>query len=151
MHARNRNEALHKPAGFSLVEVICAISILAIAVVGLTEGITLAVQSNKESELQATAALYAAGLIETLRAEGDFEDGDQDGDCGEGLSLYRWKESISAAGIDGLHQVKVVIENAKTEKTIFELETLLFQAPEDTTASSPTRRDPTGNKRRKGA
>jgi prepilin-type N-terminal cleavage/methylation domain-containing protein len=145
-----RTSIAHKPAAFSLVEVICAISILAIAIVGLTEGITLALQSNKESELQSTAALYAAGLIETLRAEGDFEDGDQDGDCGEGLSLYRWKESISAAGIDGLHHIKVVIENAKTEKTIYELETLLFQAPEDTTTSSPTRRDSTGNKKRRG-
>jgi prepilin-type N-terminal cleavage/methylation domain-containing protein len=144
-----RTSVHHKQSAFSLVEVICAISILAIAVVGLTEGITLALQSNKQSELQSTAALYAAGLIETLRAEGDFEDGDQDGDCGEGLSLYRWKESITAGGIDGLHHVKVVIENAKTEKTIYELETLLFQAPEDTTTSSTTRRDQTGARRRR--
>jgi prepilin-type N-terminal cleavage/methylation domain-containing protein len=139
-----------RPAAFSLVEVIFAISILAIAVVGLTEGITLALRSNKESEQQSTAALYAAGLIETLRAEGDFEDGDRDGDCGEGLSLYHWKESIAAAGIDGLHHVNVVIENTKSGKTIYELETLLFQAPEDTTtSSSTTRRDQTGARRRR--
>src|SRR6516162_6791478 len=112
--------------GFSLIEVIFAISILAVAVVGLTQGITLALQSNKESELQSTAALYAAGVIETLRAEGDITNGEQDGDCGEGLSLYRWKQSITAAGIDGLHHVKVVIENTKTEKAIYQLETLLF-------------------------
>ena len=98
-------------SGFSLVEVIFAISILAVAVVGLTEGITLALKSNKESELQSTAALYAAGVIETLRADGDITDGDQDGNCGEGLALYRWKQSISEAGLDGLHHVKVVIEN----------------------------------------
>jgi prepilin-type N-terminal cleavage/methylation domain-containing protein len=138
-----------KQSGFSLVEVICAISILAIAVVGLTEGITLALQSNKESELQSTAALYAAGLIETLRAEGDITDRDQDGDCGEGLALYRWKQSISPTGIDGLHHVKVVIENAKTEKLIYELETLLFEAPEDTATTSSPRRDQAGNRRRR--
>ena len=140
----------HRYQAFSLIEVICAISILAIAVVGLTEGITLALQSNKESELQSTAGLYAAGLIETLRAEGDFEDGEQDGDCGESLSLYRWKESITAAGIDGLHHVKVVIENAKSGKTIYELETLLFQAPGDTTTSTstPRRNDSRSNRRR---
>jgi len=138
----------HKPAGFSLVEVIFAISILAVAVVGLTEGITLALQSSKESELQSTSALYAAGLVETLRAEGDFEDGEKDGDCGEGLSLYRWKQSITAAGIDGLHDVKVTIEHANSGKTIYELETLLFQTPEDNSTSNP-RRPETGSKRRK--
>ncbi|HTL55065.1 MAG TPA: prepilin-type N-terminal cleavage/methylation domain-containing protein [Candidatus Limnocylindrales bacterium] len=140
----------HRRLGFSLIEVICAISILAIAVVGLTEGITLALQSNKDSELQSTAALYAAGLIETIRAEGDFEDGDQDGDCGDDLPLYRWKESIKKAGIDGLHEVKVVIGNAKSGKTIYELETLLFQAPDDTTTSTTNpRRNDLGNRRRR--
>jgi type II secretory pathway pseudopilin PulG len=133
--------------GFSLVEVIFAISVLAVAVVGLTEGITLALQSNKESELQSTAALYAAGLIETLRAEGGVTDGDEDGDCGEGLALYRWKESVTAAGIDGLHHVKVVIENAKTEKTIYELESLLFEAPDDVSTAGSARRDQ-GKRRR---
>lgn len=141
--------ALHSPTGFSLIEVIFAISILAVAVVGLTEGITLALQSSKESELQATAAIYASGLIETLRAEGDVENGDTDGDCGEGLSMYRWKQSITAAGVDGLHDVKVTIEHAKTGKAIYELETLLFQAPEDTTSTSPARRDQTSGRRRK--
>jgi prepilin-type N-terminal cleavage/methylation domain-containing protein len=135
--------------GFSLIEVIFAISILAVAVVGLTQGITLALQSNKESELQSTAALYAAGVIETLRAEGDITNGEQDGDCGEGLSLYRWKQSITAAGIDGLHHVKVVIENTKTEKAIYELETLLFEAPDDTSQTGSLRRDQTGSKRRR--
>jgi len=133
--------------GFSLVEVIFAISVLAVAVVGLTEGITLALQSNKESELQSTAALYAAGLIETLRAEGGVTDGDEDSDCGEGLALYRWKESVTAAGIDGLHHVKVVIENAKTEKTIYELESLLFEAPDDVSTAGSARRDQ-GKRRR---
>ena len=140
----------HFENGFSLIEVICAISILAIAVVGLTEGITLALQSNKESELQSTAAVYAAGLIETLRAEGDFENGEQNGDCGEGLSLYRWQETITAAGMDGLHDVKVVIENTKSGKTIYELETLLFLAPDETSTNSTNpRRSDTRNTRRR--
>ena len=131
---------INRQSGFSLIEVIFAISILAVAVVGLTEGITLALQSSKESELQSTAALYAAGLIETLRAEGDLEDGDKDGACGEGLSLYQWKESVASAGIDGLHHVTVTIENTKSGKAIYELETLLFQAPEDGGTNGSTRR-----------
>ena len=46
-------------SGFSLVEVMCAILILGIALAGLTEGVTTALTSSKESELQTTAALLA--------------------------------------------------------------------------------------------
>jgi prepilin-type N-terminal cleavage/methylation domain-containing protein len=131
-------------SGFSLVEVMCAILVLGVALVGLTQGVSLALTSNKEAELQTTAALLAAGLVETLRAEGDFVDGTTEGDAGESLPLYRWKQTISRTEIDGLHQVEVVVQNAKSEKTIYELQTLLFKPPEDTTSSADKRKEHKG-------
>jgi prepilin-type N-terminal cleavage/methylation domain-containing protein len=125
-------------AGFSLVEVMVAILILAIALVGLTQGITTALASSKESELQTTAALFAAGQIELLRAEKDLTDGTDNGDCGAGLSLYRWKQTVSPTDIDGLHDVDVVVENSQTGAEIYELKTLLFQIPEDTSGKAKT-------------
>ena len=116
-------------AGFSLVEVMCAIIILGIALVGLTQGITTALSSNKESELQTTAALLAAGQIETLRAEGYLTEGTLEGESGEGLSLYRWKQSISSTSIEGLFEVSVAVEHAKTGVAIYELRTMLFDPP----------------------
>src|SRR6266568_2561313 len=101
MNAARRN------SGFSLVEVMCAILILGVALAGLTQGVTTALTSSKESELQTTASLFAAGLIESLHAEAYLSDGVTEGDCGESLSLYRWQQSITNAGIDGLHQVDV--------------------------------------------
>lgn len=118
-------------AGFSLIEVMVAILILGIALAGLTHGITTALGSSKESELQTTAALYAAGKIETLRAEGTFENGESDGDCGAGLEAYRWKQTISGTDIDGLHDVDVVVEGAQNQQEIFELKTMLFDATTD--------------------
>ena len=118
-------------AGFSLVEVMVAILILGIALVGLTQGITTALSSSKESELQTVAALFAAGQIETLRAEKDLTDGTTDGDCGATLPLYRWKQTISPTDIDGLHDVSVQVENSQTGAAIYELETLLFEPPSD--------------------
>ena len=128
-------------AGFSLVEVMCAILVLGVALVGLTHGVALALTSNKEAEFQTTAALLAAGVIETLRAEGDLADGTTEGEAGEGLGLYRWKQTISRTEIDGLHQVDVVVQNTKSDKTIYELQTLLFEPPEDTTSSAEKRKD----------
>ena len=144
MNAARRN------SGFSLVEVMCAILILGIALAGLTQGVNTALTSNKESELQITAALFAAGLIETLRAEEYLSDGVTEGDCGEGLLLYHWKESITGAGIDGLHQVEVVVENAKTGQSIYELQTLLFQKPQDSAQGSSRRPNESGSRRRGG-
>ncbi len=125
-------------AGFSLVEVLCAIVILGVALAGLVQGISTALGSHKESELQTTAALIAAGLIETLRAEGGLVDGSTEGEYTGGLSLYRWRETISPAGLDGLHEVSVVVEHSRTGKMIYELRTLLFE-PAD--SSSTDRRD----------
>lgn len=116
-------------AGFSLVEVMVAILILGIALVGLTQGITTALSSSKESELQTVGALFAAGQIEMLRAEKDLTDGTTDGDCGASLPLYRWQQTISPTDIDGLHDVDVLVENSQTGAAIYELKTLLFQPP----------------------
>ncbi len=123
-------------AGFSLVEVMVAILILGVALVGLTQGISTALASGKESELQTTAALFAAGQIEELRATGDITDGTSDGDCGEALPLYRWKQTITATDLDGLHDVSVVIEHARTGEPLYQLRTLLFQLPDNSSSNT---------------
>jgi prepilin-type N-terminal cleavage/methylation domain-containing protein len=133
-------------AGFSLVEVMCAILVLGIALAGLTRGISLALLSNKESELQTNGALIAAGLIETLRAEGTLVDGSTGGEC-ETIPLYRWTQVISKTEIDGLHQVEVSVKNSKSGKMIYELQTLLFELPEDSAAGPDKRRESAGKRR----
>ena len=136
-----------RSAGFSLVEVMCAILILGVGLVVLTQGITGALKSSKESELQTTAALLAAGRIETLRADGIIIDGETDGDGPEGLSLYHWKESITSTRIDGLHEVEVVVENSNTGKTIYELKTMLFDPPVSSLPDKSTEKKKDGKKK----
>jgi prepilin-type N-terminal cleavage/methylation domain-containing protein len=138
--------SLRRNAGFSLVEVMCAILILGIALVGLTQALTTALGSTKESEVQTTAALLAAGQIETLRADGFVVDGETEGDGEEGLSLYRWRQTVSTTSIDGLHEVEVVVENSRTGKTIYELRTLLFDPP-ISTEESKTQKDSSKSKK----
>src|SRR5262245_61373227 len=138
----------HRQGGFSLVEVMCAILILGIALVGLTQALTTALSSTKESELQTTAALLAAGRIETLRADGVLIDGETESEGDEGLSLYRWRESVSSTSLDGLHEVAVVVENSRTGKKIYELRTLLFDPPiVSTSEESKTSKNSTKSRR----
>jgi len=141
---------MHRNAGFSLVEIMCAILVLGIALVGLTEGITTALSSARDSELQTAAALVAAGQIETLRAEGYIVDGDTEGECGEVLPLYRWKQSITGTSINGLHEVEVVVENSRSAQAVYELRTLLFDPPGDTTWSGSAARKDSDRAGRKG-
>lgn len=122
--------------GFSLIEVMVAILILGVALVGLVHGINTALGANKESELQTVAALFAQGKIEQLRAEGTFENGEDEGDCGSMLKLYRWKQTVTDAGIDGLHEVDVVVTHAQTQQEIYELKTLLFHLDDASSTNS---------------
>lgn len=124
-----------------------AILILAVAIAGLAGGVTTALDSSKESELQTTAAMLAAGRIEQLRAEGDISDGETTGDFGDAFPLYDWDQTITASQPDGLHEVDVVVENTHSGKPIYTLQTLLFEAP-DFDNTNTTAGQNSGNSRR---
>ena len=85
-----------------------AILILGVALVALTEGVTSALTSSKASELQTTAAMLAAGQIETLRSGGDYPNGETEGDFGDEFPQYRWAQTIGDSDVSGLHEVDVV-------------------------------------------
>ena len=127
-------------AGFSLVEVMIAVLIVGVGLVGLAQGIATALRSGKESELQTTAALYAAGKVEQIRADMKLKDEQTEGTCGDILPLYQWKQTITAAPVEGLHEVSVIVENAQTGQSIYELRTMLFERPADSTSRSANRR-----------
>ena len=134
-------------AGFSLIEVMVAVLILGIALAGLTHGITTALESSKESQWQTTAALFASGQIETLRAEGDLENGETTGDCGTDLPAYRWKQTVTDTDITGLHEVSVVVENAATGQMIYELKTMLFETGDDSASAKSSTKDKSKKKK----
>ena len=127
-------------AAFSLIEVMVAMLILGVALVGMVQGITTALGSNKDAEYKTVAALFAAGQIEELRAAGGIVDGETDGDCGFNLPLYHWKKSIKPSTISGLHEVSVDILHGTSNDEIYKLSTLLFEAPEDVNAGNPDSR-----------
>jgi general secretion pathway protein I len=126
-------------AGFSLIEVMCAVAILAVAIVGLTQAINVALTSSKESEMQTTAAWIAAGLIESLRADGIYTDGESEGEGSGAYSIYSFKQTVSKTDIDGLHEVVIKVAEQKTGKAIYELRTMLFDPPTDTTSTRDQR------------
>ena len=122
MKAKRHND------GFSLIEVMCAILIMGVALVALTRGMTTALGSTKDSEVQTTVVALAAGQLETLRASKVLTDETTEGDFGGSFPKYKWEQTISPGGLDGLHQVDVLVQDAKSGATIYKLTTLLFDA-----------------------
>ncbi len=122
MSARRHN------GGFSLIEVMCAILIMGVALVGLTHGMTTALGSTKDSEVQTTVVGLAAGQIETLRAGGVLTDDTTEGDFGDSFPRYRWEQTVAPGEVDGLHEVEVVVKDAKSGAALYKLTTLLFDS-----------------------
>ena len=136
--------------GFSLVETMLAILILGVGVAGLTQGITAALQATRESELQTKAALFAAGQIEIIRAEGFILEGETDGDCGPGLANYAWRQTIAPGSMEGLYDVELEVHDSETGKPVYTLKTLLFDTPiTPTDGETPGRRDPASDRERR--
>ncbi len=140
-------------AGFSLVEVMIAILVLGVGLLGLTQGLTTALQASKDSEVQTAAALIAAGQIETLRAEGGLIAGTREGKASESQSNYKWKEVVRKADVDGLYEVQVSVEDAANGKELYDLKTLLFDAPLSSSSDKADERKrgkSGGSRKRKG-
>jgi prepilin-type N-terminal cleavage/methylation domain-containing protein len=135
---------------FSLIEVMIAILILGIAMVGFVNGITTALSSHKDSEVQTIGVLLASGRMEKIRTDGELEDGESDGDWGDDYPNYQWKQTTSPTDIKGLHEVTVVVENSKTGKQIYELKTMLLEVPLTTDDEANAKQTARSKKRRKG-
>jgi type IV pilus modification protein PilV len=120
---------MRKDSGFSLIEVMCAILILGVGLVGLTQGITTALTSSKDAEIQSAAALLAAGQIETLRAEGYLIAGESEGEGDGALSSYTWLQNVTETETEGLYEVSVKVQKTEGAEEIFELKTMLFDPP----------------------
>ena len=116
-------------SAFSLVEVMCAILILGIGVAGISQGITTALGSNKDAEVQTAAALLAAGQIEELRADGYLIAGESEGEGDGALSGYTWVRNVVDSQPEGLYEVTVTIRKTAANEDVFELKTLLFDPP----------------------
>ena len=116
-------------AGFSLIEVMVAVFILGVSLVGLVHGINTALMSGKEAEQQTQAALLAASRIELLRADGYYIEGESTGEFDGDLSVYSYRENVSAIQPEGLYEVTVAIEMTDSGDEIYELKTLLFDPP----------------------
>ena len=129
VRARRGLRGVRRAPGFSLVEVLCAILVLGVGLVGVTEAITLALRTSKDAEQHTVAVMLARGRLETLRADSLLTEGENEGEFEDAFSGYTWHEAIAETDTDGLYEVVVTIRLAATGQVAYELGTLLFDTP----------------------
>lgn len=117
--------------GFSLVEVLCALLVLGIGVVGITEGLAVGLRSSKEAESQTMASLLAAGHLEFLRADKILMEGEETGVFQPPFEDFAWRQTVTETLPRGLYDVRVEVLRSPKDQPIVELRTLLFDRPTD--------------------
>ncbi len=100
--------------GFSLVEMLAALTIFSLGVLGTMEVFTACLRSTSASLGYTRAAHLAQGLLEETIAEGDFTFVSDSGTFGLGYPRHSWTREIAETEELGLYQVEV--EVAWTER-----------------------------------
>lgn len=123
--------------GFTLVEVLAAMLLIAIVLPIAMKGITLAASAGTESRRRSEAAGLAQSKLGELIATGDWETGNQSGTFAPNWPDYRWEAGVvawstssSGQSSTSLQQVDVrVLWTARTREDSITLSTLVRSAP----------------------
>src|SRR5689334_16480232 len=95
---------------FTLIEVLAALLIFGVALVGFMENLGTTNRVQADLATRARAGMLAQNIREELRTKEDFEVGTKDGDFEGENSAYHWKRDIEKdEKIDGLDRVTVLV------------------------------------------
>ncbi len=97
------------PGGYSLLELVAALTIFSLGVVSALTLFTTCLQSTSASLGYTHAVLLAQGLMEETIAEGSLFAGTDSGDFGDGYRGHSWELEIEDTDQTGLMQLSLVV------------------------------------------
>lgn len=123
-------QALRKHAGFTLIEVLVALAIIAVAMAAAVRVAGLMTQSNGLLRDKSLALLAAQSRIAEVRLEGRLNSGVKHLDCDQGRLKLRCETRITAGHAPGLVRVSVQVHDRSREAPpLARLETLVSRPP----------------------
>ena len=114
-------------AGFTLMEVMIAMAILAIALVAVFRSQSQSIAMLSEERFLTTASLLAQGKMADMERANPQDLGDANGDFGEDFPDYRWQVEVKDTALQYLKKIDVIVTNSKMAKNnVYQLELYRF-------------------------
>ena len=98
-----------RPAAFTLLELIVAIAIMAIALFGVMQVVTQGINSSISSRDRARAVELAELKLTELRLDPALEPGVTDGDFGDEQPGWSWSSEVMETELEGLLRLRITV------------------------------------------
>jgi general secretion pathway protein I len=119
--------------GFTLVEVMVAIAILAVGITAALRAVSTSTHASALARDRMTAAMLAQQAMNELIQNGNVTEGTDSGDFGTQFNGYHWESDVEdSSDYSGLYQINVVVSwpNGTSNESHYNLTTLYL--PPDT-------------------
>jgi general secretion pathway protein I len=100
-----------KVAGFTLLEVLIAMAILAIALVGVFQLQSQSISMSSDSRFMTTAALLAQSKMVEAETSTTLTNRTEDGDFGADYPQYSWHLEITDTQLSQFKKIEVTVSN----------------------------------------
>lgn len=129
--ATSRISAARRAArGFTFVEVLATMALLAAVLPPVMSGISLCLSAGKLSEQQAQAASLCQDKLSELVTNGQWQHGNQSGDCSPDWPDYRWASQVVDWDGTVLQQLEVTVTwQFRRQDHSVTLTTLIYTGP----------------------
>jgi len=128
------NQVNKKAAGFTLVEVMIAALLVAVAVTGVMGGIAAITRADSRAKDAALMQRLAAEKVDDIRLLADPSEAGSQGDFGDrGYPDVTWSASVTSTTITNLDQVTITASRGKESQS---LTTQIYVPPTTTTATT---------------
>ena len=99
-------------AGFTLIEVLVAVAILAIAMVAILKANVQNLDALTKSRETTTASLLAASKLAEIEAAGVASWVESQGDFGEDYPEFTWQVETTSTEVEGLERIAVIVQRS---------------------------------------
>jgi general secretion pathway protein I len=97
--------------GFTLMEVMLAMAILAIALVSVYQSQSQSISMATESRFMTTAALLAQSKMAEVETGSIFDTSSKDGDFGTDYPEYTWHLEVGDTQIPKFKKIEITVKN----------------------------------------
>ena len=116
MRQNKEKTMLQKKTGFTLLEVMIAMAILAMALVAVFQLQSQSISIVGEARFKTTASLLAQHKMADIEAGATLANQDQKGDFAPDHSEYAWTTRITDTQITGLKKIEVNVFNKASSR-----------------------------------